>query len=86
MNDSKYKLIEAPIEERLKIIEIVAGKDAKQRLYALGIHIGDEIIKLSNTKWRPQLIQNLSNGSSKVAIGRGLSEKIYVTKSQLNEN
>lgn len=85
MMNTEYKLTEAPLGKRLKVTGINAGKEARHRLYALGVHIGDEIIKLSNTKWRPQLIQNLTNGSSKIAIGKGLSEKIFVTES-IDEN
>ncbi len=81
----EYKLIDAPLGKILKVTGIKAGKDARHRLYALGVHIGDKIIKLSNTKWRPQLIQNLTSDSSKIAIGKGLSEKIFVTES-IDEN
>lgn len=75
---AKVSLIEAPAERNLKVIDVQAGKDIRQHLAILGIHINDIIIKQNWAKWGPVLILNRSNGNSKVAIGRGLADKIFV--------
>ncbi|ROL61398.1 ferrous iron transport protein A [Bacteroidetes/Chlorobi group bacterium ChocPot_Mid] len=74
----KMSLAEAQAEKKLKINSIATGKEALRRLTAMGIHIDDEIIKLNNPKWGPVLVQNISNGQNKLALGRGLAEKILV--------
>jgi len=71
-------LTEAPAEIKLKVNAILSGKDVLRRLSSMGIHIDDELIKLNNPKWGPVLIQNISNGTNKLAIGRGLAENILV--------
>lgn len=75
---SKISLTSAPVEKRLVIKEINAGMDVKMRLNVMGIHKGDELIKHTWAKWGPILVQNISNSDSKVALGRGLAEKIFV--------
>ena len=71
-------LSEAAAEKKLKINAILSGKEALRRLSSMGIHVDDELIKLNNPKWGPILIQNLSNGTNKIALGRGLAENILV--------
>lgn len=74
----QIKLDKAPTDKTLKVIAIDAGIDVKRRLNAIGIHIDDILIKLSNNRWGPILIRNDSNKVSKLAIGRGLAQKIEV--------
>ncbi|MFH1051812.1 MAG: FeoA family protein [bacterium] len=71
-------LTEAVTEKKLRINAILSGKEALRRLSSMGIHVDDELIKLNNPKWGPILVQNLSNGTNKMALGRGLAEKILV--------
>jgi Fe2+ transport system protein FeoA len=71
-------LTEAPIDKKLLISDILSGTEVRRKLSSLGIHINDCVIKVNSTKWGPILLQNLSSGTSKVAIGRGLAEKILV--------
>ena len=66
-----------------KIIEIVAGLEARKKLISLGIHVGDEILKLNHSRWSPVLIRNLTTRSSKIAIGQGLAKKILVGDARL---
>ncbi|MCJ7525591.1 MAG: ferrous iron transport protein A [Candidatus Aminicenantes bacterium] len=66
-----------------KIIEIKSGLEAKKKLLAMGIHVGDAIIKLNHSGWSPVLIRNVTTRSSKIAIGRGLAGKILVGDDQL---
>ncbi len=71
-------LTEAVKEKKLRINAILSGREALRRLSSMGIHVDDELIKLNNPKWGPILVQNISNGTSKMALGRGLAEKILV--------
>jgi Fe2+ transport system protein FeoA len=71
-------LVEAPVNFKLKISDIQSGMEAKRQLNHIGLHEDDLLIKVNNNKWGPVLIRNLSNGISKIAIGRGLAEKILV--------
>lgn len=74
----RINLSEAPAEKTLKVLEINAGSDVKKRLSVMGLHINDSLIKQTWAKWGPILVQNESNSNSKVAIGRGLADKIIV--------
>lgn len=60
------------------ISEIKAGMEAKRKLLAMGLHVGDTIVKLNQPHWSPVLIRNLTTRSSKIAIGQGLARKILV--------
>ena len=71
-------LTEALSKKKLVISEILSGQDIKRRLGSMGIHKNDSLIKINDTKWGPVLVQNVSNGTGKVALGRGLAEKIIV--------
>jgi Fe2+ transport system protein FeoA len=71
-------LQQVPIGNPYKIIEITAGLEARKKLLALGIHVGDFISKINQSRWSPVLIQNLTTHSSKIAIGHGLANKIMV--------
>jgi Fe2+ transport system protein FeoA len=71
-------LTEAPNEIELKIIEIKSDLEVKHRLNNLGLHILDSIKLIKSNNWGPVLVQNLSYNDSRIAIGRGLAEKIIV--------
>lgn len=75
---AKVSLIDAPAEKNLRVVDVQAGKDIRQHLGIMGIHINDIIIKQNWAKWGPVLILNKSNSNAKIAVGRGLAEKIYV--------
>jgi Fe2+ transport system protein FeoA len=49
----------------------------------MGIHMGDSIAKLNDSRWSPVLIRNLTTRSSKIAIGQGLARKILVGDDKL---
>ncbi len=76
-------LNQAPCGRSYKIVEILAGLEARKKLLALGIHAGDVISKISQSRWSPVLIRNLTTRSSKIAIGQGLSRKIMVGDDEL---
>lgn len=71
-------LVEAPIDIDLKIKDIVSGKEAKMKLFQMGFHIDDSLIRMNKNSWGPVLIKNISNGNIMVALGRNLAEKILV--------
>ncbi len=71
-------LAEAPAEKKLKITEINAGGDLRKRLGVIGLHVNDVLVKQTWAKWGPILILNESNSNAKIAIGRGLADKIIV--------
>jgi Fe2+ transport system protein FeoA len=76
-------LNQVPCGKPFKIIQISTGLEARKKLLALGIHVGDLISKINQTRWNPVLIRNLTTHSSKIAIGQGLARKIMVGDEQL---
>ncbi len=61
------------------IININSGKSAKHKLYTMGVHTNDCYIKtIGNGVGGPVIIQNKSNNSTQIAIGRELADKIIV--------
>ncbi len=71
-------LSEARNEKIVKIISINASKGAKYKLLSLGLHPNDIIQILSNPSFGPLLIKNISKDNARIAIGRGIAEKIQV--------
>lgn len=74
----EINLLEAPSNDQLEVHEINAGANAKKRLIAMGIHVGDKIVKFNGSSWGPVLIQNVTTNSTKIAIGQRLASKIQV--------
>lgn len=64
------------------VVEISAGQEAKRKFLAMGLHVGDTIVKLNEPHWSPVLIRNLTTNSSKIAIGQGLARKILVVEAR----
>jgi len=81
MNISSLNLV--PRNHPQRIVEIKAGQETKRKLLAMGIHVGDSIVKLNDSRWSPVLIRNLTTRSSKIAIGQGLARKIMVGDDKL---
>lgn len=71
-------LAEANNDRIVKVISIDSGKIAKQRLLSLGLHINDIVEVVSNTRFGPVLIKNISKNNARIAIGRRIAEKIQV--------
>ena len=71
-------LLEAPEGEILKIVEIRGGQGLHRRLLALGFHPGD-LVTLENEALMngPVLVKNSTTGT-RVALGRGIAQKIMV--------
>lgn len=74
----ELRLTDAPARKKLRIIRIDAGINAKRRLNSMGFHAGDVLLRLTNGKWGPVLVQNISNNSSKIALGKGLAGKVII--------
>ena len=71
-------LDQVPVNTPQRIVEISAGAEAKRKLLAMGLHVGDTVVKLNDPHWSPVLIRNLTSRSTKIAIGQGLARKILV--------
>ncbi len=64
------------VGETCKVAKIQAGGSATRRLYEMGLNTGAQIEVLKND--RGPMIVGL--GGHKVALGRGLTEKVLVGK------
>jgi Fe2+ transport system protein FeoA len=71
-------LNEAPQNVRLKILGINSDLVSKVKLFSLGIHVNDSVIKLNKAKWGPVLFKNISFNSSKMALGKIWAKNIIV--------
>ncbi|MFX1390586.1 MAG: ferrous iron transport protein A [Promethearchaeota archaeon] len=77
VNDTPYKrLTECPLGQKVKVVRVDAGYQAKRRLSCLGIVPGVEIIKKKAAPFRGP-VEIIVKGTSLV-IGRGLASKIIV--------
>jgi Fe2+ transport system protein FeoA len=71
-------LLEAPRNKALKIVDLIGGEGFRRRLFSLGFHKGDVVEFDSQAILRgPLLIWNASS-DTKVALGRGVAQKIIV--------
>lgn len=77
MNPTPLDQVPANVPQRL--VEVRAGAEAKRKLLAMGLHVGDILVKLNDPHWSPVLIRNLTTESTKIAIGQGLARKMLVT-------
>ena len=71
-------LAEAPEFTKLKVTNITSCNDCRRKLFSMGIYIDDFVMKQNGTKTGPVLIQNVSTGATRIALGRGIAEKIFV--------
>jgi Fe2+ transport system protein FeoA len=67
--------------ERLIITEIRAGRHARERLIALGLNPGD-VVEIINNNNDGRLV--IGHNNTRIAIGRGIGEKILVTVNNKN--
>tara|TARA_B100000315_G_C14243808_1_gene436517 strand:+ start:396 stop:626 length:231 start_codon:yes stop_codon:yes gene_type:complete len=63
--------------EKVKILDVHCGKDFSRRLSDLGLFNGAEVEIVKNDNFGPIIIKILN---SKLALGRGEANKIYVKK------
>lgn len=76
---SQIDLLHAPVDRELTVMDILAGPHPRRRLISMGIHPGDRVIKYRSANWGPVLIRNVTQNATRIAIGRGLAQKIIVT-------
>lgn len=72
----KLNLTKVKTNEVASIVDISPGCSAKKRLYELGLHKGVEFKVVKND--RGPIILKLAG--NKLALGRGLAEKVIVSK------
>jgi len=71
-------LTEIPQGEEIRIVEIKGGPGLHRRLLALGFHRGDLLVLDGEAPMRgPLLVRNLTT-DTRVALGRGIANKIIV--------
>ena len=71
-------LLEAPRNKALKIIDLIGGEGFRRRLFSMGFHKGDIVEFDSQAIFRgPLLVRNVS-ADTRVALGRGIAQKILV--------
>ena len=62
--------------KKVKVVEITGGNNFQEKVEAIGLRIGSQVIKLSAQVMNgPVTIQV---GSTKLALGRGMAKKIFV--------
>jgi Fe2+ transport system protein FeoA len=72
-------LIDAPKGKTLKIVNIDGGDGVRRKLMALGFHKDDLVELNSQAILRgPVIVRNLSS-DARVALGRGVAQKIVVS-------
>ncbi|MGE5480115.1 MAG: FeoA domain-containing protein [Chloroflexota bacterium] len=71
-------LKDAPMGVGLKISEISANVTSKIKLFSMGLHTDDVIVKLNKSRFFPLLVRNCSCESIKIALGREWSDAIKV--------
>jgi len=64
-----------PEGARVKILSLMVGRGARQRLLEMGITPGTEVLIVNNKHFGPILV--LSRGTI-IALGRGIARKILV--------
>ena len=69
-------LVNAKINDKLKVVKIVGGRGIQCRLAQLGIGIGSIIIVCRNAPFSGPLI--IEHDGSKFAIGMGIAARIIV--------
>lgn len=74
----RTNLAEAEADTTLKVCRNCTTPEIRRKLNSYGLFPGDAIKKINDTRWGPVLIKKEDDDSSKIAIGRGLSEKIMV--------
>jgi len=62
-------------EEEVEIVDILGGLGLRERLFEMGIYPGAKVFIVNNSYHGPIVI---ALNSARVALGRGIAEKIIV--------
>ena len=76
----KTPLTRLKIGTKAKILEVAAGKQAAHRLSTMGLRVGAHITRISTFVLRGPVTVKV--GSTTIAIGHGMAEKIIVESHQ----
>ena len=68
-------LTKAALRKKLKIVQLLGGPEATARLLEMGLVRGTHLKVIKNDAFGPLI---LAIGHNRLAIGRGLAEKIQV--------
>ena len=71
-------LFEAPVNIELKVLKFILSMDSKRKLLSIGIRPDDFLIKLPSPKIGAILVRNVTTGSTRLAVGRGIARMIEV--------
>ncbi|MCM8774433.1 MAG: ferrous iron transport protein A [Candidatus Omnitrophica bacterium] len=72
----RVSLVELEENKKGKVVEILGGMGAYNKLVNMGVCRGKEITKLSHIGLRGPVV--IKVGSSRLALGRGLANKVIV--------
>lgn len=65
------------IGEEARLVTVLGGRWIRRRLSALGLCPGTKVTMIQNAGWGPVILGVMD---SRVALGRGMAQKILVTK------
>jgi ferrous iron transport protein A len=80
MWEKSFPLSFLPPGEKAKVEDITGGLTLRQRLTELGIIRGKHVEVIRNDNFGPLIITIGDNGDCRLAIGRGMAQKIMVIK------
>ena len=70
-------LLQMPKGKTIKIIKMEGGKEFQDKAESLGLRVGVKVKKLSTQVMSGPI--TLQIGNSKIALGRGMAQKIFVS-------
>lgn len=73
----------APSGQKFRVVSIGCGRGLQHKLISMGLGFGKEVEVIRSGRGGPFLI---TVGESRIAIGRGIANKIMVTQNNLKEN
>ena len=74
LDDHPLPLVQLPVGNRARIVEIRGGRELSRRLLALGLRVGVEL-DLLHRRGRGVVV---GRSGIRVALGAGVAEKVYV--------
>ena len=73
---NKIDLTQINKGEFVQVVEIMGGQHFKEKVDAIGLHVGSRIMKLSTQVLSGPV--TIKIGNTKVALGHGMAKKILV--------
>lgn len=72
------RLSEAKVGSTVRVLSRAGGCGLRAHLDAIGIHVGDTLVVLGDGPFRGPVLVEIQGTGAKVAVGRGMAEKIEV--------